>query len=646
MKMKLNLAVLLALGYALEATHAQTNSWINSGSGKWEDATKWSLGLAPTNTQSVFVTNAASKTVTLDATTFSTKPASTVIHDLTLSAPVGNTTTLSLSGLTANSPLQILGSLEVRTGGVVAAAIPYAGGAIVVDQAGVSGAASNGLTVGFNTQGEMRMNGGQVTATLPTFVGLNAGSSGTLTVIGGTNQLPRLFVGYNLGATGAVWVTGDARVSCSSFIIGGPAPGSISMAPGGVGQITISNGAVSAANGMIVGGYVPSSVGTCGTLTIAGGTLELNDVSWVGYGGSANGTVWLTGGQLVATNSGGAAYLDFPPQGYATITIGGSTANSQLTVSNGSLWARSLWVYSRLTLAGGTMSLSSNLSVAIGNTTVSGGALYVTNAAATASLRIASGTLALSNGLITADTLYTMFAGSSKRFTFSGGTLTTKGTGITNGAPFAVGDGTNTATFQLNGGFHSFSNLVIATNSLLTGCGTVIGPVTNQGTIAMTCPSVFSNTVVNSSSFIVSNDVTMDFYGPVINNGIIDAITGTVNFHSTFVNNGLYLDADGDADGDGLSNLQESLAGTSPTNSASTFQVFSVTSSGDDMLVSWQAGGGRTNVVEASADLAGCYTNLSDNIILPGSGDVMTNYLDVGGATNVPARFYRIRLVP
>jgi len=34
------------------------------------------------------------------------------------------------------------------------------------------------------------------------------------------------------------------------------------------------------------------------------------------------------------------------------------------------------------------------------------------------------------------------------------------------------------------------------------------------------------------------------------------------------------------------------------------------------------------------------------HIIIPGSGEFTTNYLDEGGATNGSSRFYRIRLVP
>lgn len=101
-----------------------------------------------------------------------------------------------------------------------------------------------------------------------------------------------------------------------------------------------------------------------------------------------------------------------------------------------------------------------------------------------------------------------------------------------------------------------------------------------------------------------------------------------------------------DADGTGQNNLFKYLAGLDPTNNASVFQITSVAPQGNDIQITWQAGGGRTNVVEFSLDLSGAYSNVSPNIVLPSGDDVTTNYLDTGGATNSPTRFYRIQLVP
>jgi PKD repeat protein len=108
--------------------------------------------------------------------------------------------------------------------------------------------------------------------------------------------------------------------------------------------------------------------------------------------------------------------------------------------------------------------------------------------------------------------------------------------------------------------------------------------------------------------------------------------------------------ANADPDGDGQNNLAEFLAGTNPTNSASGLQITSVTTQGSDVLVTWATAGGETDVVQATAGLPdGSYStnflDLSPLIIIPGSGDAATNYLDISGATNGPGRYYRVRLV-
>jgi hypothetical protein len=110
-------------------------------------------------------------------------------------------------------------------------------------------------------------------------------------------------------------------------------------------------------------------------------------------------------------------------------------------------------------------------------------------------------------------------------------------------------------------------------------------------------------------------------------------------------------DAAADPDGDGMNNQAEFLAGSDPTNSVSALRIISALPQNNDVVVTWRTAGGHTNAVQASAgDGHGGYsTNFSDVsglIVLPGPGEMVTNYLDTGGATNVPARFYRIRLVP
>ena len=108
---------------------------------------------------------------------------------------------------------------------------------------------------------------------------------------------------------------------------------------------------------------------------------------------------------------------------------------------------------------------------------------------------------------------------------------------------------------------------------------------------------------------------------------------------------------DADPDGDGQNNIAEFLAGTDPTSATSAFRILWLAPEGDNVRITWATAGGRTNAVQtAVSDTEGsCTTNfidLSGPIIILGSGDATTNYINAGGATNTPARFYRIRLVP
>ena len=108
-------------------------------------------------------------------------------------------------------------------------------------------------------------------------------------------------------------------------------------------------------------------------------------------------------------------------------------------------------------------------------------------------------------------------------------------------------------------------------------------------------------------------------------------------------------DAGLDSDGDGMSNLQEFLAGTDPTNPASAFLITSVVGIGSDVLINWMTGIGKTNALQWTTGAGdGSYNtnSFADLFIVTNTTGTVTNYLDVGGATNFPTRYYRVRLVP
>ena len=105
-------------------------------------------------------------------------------------------------------------------------------------------------------------------------------------------------------------------------------------------------------------------------------------------------------------------------------------------------------------------------------------------------------------------------------------------------------------------------------------------------------------------------------------------------------------DAAADPDGDGQSNLAEFQSGTDPLNSASFLGITAIAKESNDIRITWMTGTGKTNALERTAGVAGSFSNnfsVVTNIVTTGS---TTNVLDVGGATNVPAFYYRVRLVP
>jgi len=94
---------------------AGTNAWISSSSGKWETSTNWSLGL-PGPVQSLLITNPSTKTVTVDATTAASFPATMTVSNLTISAPAGSTNTLFLNNAGPGTPLQVSSTFDDPAG--------------------------------------------------------------------------------------------------------------------------------------------------------------------------------------------------------------------------------------------------------------------------------------------------------------------------------------------------------------------------------------------------------------------------------------------------------------------------------------------------------------------------------------------------
>jgi hypothetical protein len=97
-----------------------------------------------------------------------------------------------------------------------------------------------------------------------------------------------------------------------------------------------------------------------------------------------------------------------------------------------------------------------------------------------------------------------------------------------------------------------------------------------------------------------------------------------------------------------MNNYAQFLAGLNPTNPASVLAISSAVRQGDDINVTWQTAGPRTNILQASQATNGAldFNDLPGSMtVIPASGDGTTNYVDPGVLTNKGARFYRVRVV-
>lgn len=422
-------------------------SWISGSDGLWSDPLNWSAGL-PNQSQGITaINNSNTKMVWLDATA---DAASRVIQRLHLwNGSGGSTNTLLIDGV----ELTMRNTLTVDTGGLLI--ISNNGSLNMRGSAGTSLNINDGIVqlasgsifsmmtttrVGRVKSGELTINGG--TADLGNvLVGDFPGSSGVLLVNGGVlNVSSNLVIADDVGSTGAVAiVSGELNMSNPNAVL--------RVGDEHIGQLRIYGGALRLnIDDLTVGRRTNSS----GFLLVAGGTVLATDIS-IGRSQGATGIVMVTGGHLLATKD--------------SLRIG-RDGFGQLYVSNGLVRANDAVI---------SMNASGNGALRI----EAGEVQLMANL-------VANGFCALTGGTLGVGQLY--LTNSASVMSFAGGTLRSGGARVANGQPFVVGDGTSPATYQMNGGLHEFADgLIISPNATLSGCGTIIGTVINNGMIATNC---------------------------------------------------------------------------------------------------------------------------------------------------------------
>ena len=572
----------------------------------------------------VFVSNFVSgsgRITTIDGTTSGSFPGTMTISNLTVGgALLSDLHTVQLTNAGTATPLTILDTLCITNfGGVVISNSALSVRGQLIDNDFLE--LVTGSLFSTNPANTYLGNGGFGNADVfgGTWQALNmnfgevTGDGGVLTIAGGLVSVRNdMFIGFAAGSSGAISITGGELENTNGFT---------AIGESGSGEVTISNGVWLSASLNI------SDFGGAGNVNFAGGvstTAELSVCSRMG--GTA--TVWQTGGQLVA----GESYIGDAGVGLMTISNGtftygpvevGSYAFSQGT----------------LTIAGGTTTFTATLHVAKGlapgTIWITGGTLTVTNATTTVGDPGGVGQIIMSNGLW------------QSRFIFDGDS----GEGV---CPITLYGGTAIVYSNLNIGRFDCQG---------TGNVTVAG-----GALFVTNAAHNATLEVDSGTFTLSSGIVMvDRF--VMTNACANFVPdgGTLIYTTAILDPTADADGDGipngyeqahgldpldpsnvtmDSDGDGLTDLQEYLAGTDPTNAASSFRITSVTRTGNNVLIGWMMGPGKTNALQATNGGSYNTNGLADIFIVTNTVGTATNYLDVGGATNNPARYYRVRLVP
>jgi hypothetical protein len=400
---------------------------------------------------------------------------------------------------------------------------------------------------------------------------------------------------------------------------------------------------------------VGDTAGSHATFTMNGGTVTLlSAVTPFAVANSVNstGTVVISGGFLNSTN------------GFADIGVSGA---GQLTLSNAT------WL-SGIMFVGDTIAAQGTLTVADGGNLIAAAVLPGDNGIGTVWLTGGNidtgdedvelgsdgvGVMTVSNGTWeSADGLVGVSAQGT--LTFAGGVTT-----LLDGLEIALNPG-STGTVWMNGGQlvsgfgvdvgDSGAGQMTVSNGLWQGRFIEVG-ATSGGSGALTVAggtnSAYTKLIIGSSNCSSTGTVIMT--GGILSvtnaahNAVLDLESGS------FLLQGGTLVVDQLAKTNSCGTFQQTggiLVVGGITNIPPPFRVTSITPVGNNIRITWTTAGGSTNQVQvANGTGNGSYatngfTNLGTQMFIVGSGAVTTNYVDVGGATNKPSRYYRVRLVP
>lgn len=541
-------------------------------------------------------------------------------------------------------------------------------------------------------------NGGQVT-NMNGYLGYNLSATNNSVLVSGAGtrwqNKADLYVGVDGNSNQLTIIDSGQVTSANGYVGGSPSLGSSGNAAlvNGSGtqwsnSLALEIGFSGQGNELVItnGGKAVCSFGRVGTYgdynrAVVTGTnsqwLDSGDL-YLGQEGSVN-MLRIENGGLVTNLTGYVGFYGGDCMALVTgagsrwqnwnLTVGYGESDNQLRIEQGALvWATNVVV-------GFADGSSDNL------LSVSGANLIVTNSANTAQIDVRRGMLALTNGTVKT----ARFLVSSNGVVTGTGTITASG--VTNSGVVAPGNSPGSLT--ING------SLTLQTNSLLafelggysSGVTYDFLSVSNMarlgGALAVTFINGFGVTITNGASFTLLTAASMSGAFTNVASGA-RLLTGdgfadfVVNYSGSVLSlSQARLDTDGDgipnwwmmtyfghptgwvgdnsraqddADSDGMSNLAEFLAGTNPRDPSSNLRITAIRPQSNDVRVAWTIVGGMKYVLQVApggrSSITNNFVDLSPLVLVPGTGESVTNYVEAGALTNGPARYYRVRLVP
>jgi hypothetical protein len=434
------------------------NSWIKPLSGNWDDPSAWSLGVLPTNSQSVLITNPVWKAVAITASTPINFPESMTVGSLTIRGAWDTMNTLLLNHAGTTVPLTVLDGLVLQDMARIVnfnSALVVQGGTIVV----TNGEIIHDFGLVRTTGAPMYLQNSHYHLTNGLFEGgtvlLGWPVTAHFNQYGGTAIITNLvFAQGALGAGGRYALYGgDLRLPGGLRIMGGNNSFSSYLQAGGTNQTTSVF-------------LEPNLYGVSPSFTLNGGLLADNDVSMVAdnFGGITiehNGgthivtnTLNIAGGNTHGTTIREAVYrLNGGTLSAGVIELNANQGDSLFVQSSGTTRAETIYAHSvgfygsfviRMGLAGGSLSCSNfTLDDGRGSFNQTGGALVVSNLLTIGGYR----------------DLNTRYYGS---YRFTGGTVTASNINIA--GDWVIGDGS--VNRISNSGFLSLSHTLQIGNAV------------------------------------------------------------------------------------------------------------------------------------------------------------------------------------